>query len=70
MRYISLIISLVILAIGISESQAQQQLQHITYYSYDYDSDHTDTSKTFVDQLGTQIHIYSEGPANGNLIPG
>ncbi len=70
MRYISLIISLITLAFGASECQAQQQLRHITYYSYDYDSDHTDTTKTFVDQIGTQIKVYNDAPAKGNLIPG
>ncbi len=70
MRYISLIISLITLAFGASECQAQQQIRHITYYSYDYDSDHTDTTKTFVDQIGTQIKVYNDAPAKGNLIPG
>ncbi|MCR4931274.1 MAG: glpgli family protein [Bacteroidales bacterium] len=70
MRYISLIISLITLAFGVSECQAQQQLRHITYYSYDYDSDHTDTTKTFVDQIGTQIKVFNDAPAKGNLIPG
>ncbi len=70
MRYILLIISLITLAFGASECQAQQQLRHITYYSYDYDSDHTDTTKTFVNQIGTQIKVYNDAPAKGNLIPG
>ena len=70
MRLICLIVNVIALNIWCSAVSAQQVKHHYTYFNYDYDSDHTDTSKTYIDQIGTQTKIYGDAPANGNLIPG
>ena len=70
MRVIYLIVSIITLSFWSTAVSAQQVKYHYTYFNYDYDSDHTDTSKRYIDQLGTQIKIYGDAPASGNLIPG
>ena len=70
MQFFKLTISILALFLCLLPVSAQQVMHHYTYFSYDYDSDHTDTTKTYVDQLGTQINVYGDAPVRGNLIPG
>ena len=70
MQFFKLTISILALFLCLLPVSAQQVMYHYTYFSYNYDSDHTDTTKTYVDQLGTQIKVYGDAPARDNLIPG
>ena len=70
MHFFKLTISILALFLCLLPVSAQQVMNHYTYFSYDYDSDQTDITKTYVDQTGTQIKIYRDAPANGQLIPG
>lgn len=69
MYRIRFIISVFTLVLWVSSASAQQTLRHLSYFNYDYDSDHTDTSISFVQQLGSQLRVFDDQRV-ANPIPG